>query len=235
MMVMAATRSDDISRIEPHNRSREAEFHSARHHSRRVRLLKVVLPSLAAAMALGFFGYSYLSKPARLSMDVASSAISNGKLVMSNPKLEGVTKDNLPYSMTASRALQKLDSTGTVELENMKAKLPVNANNWAMIDAPAGVYDSNRNTLDVTSAITVTTTDGMVAKLKSAFIDLGKGDLKTGEAVDIALKDTKIVADSMTVLENGKVLVFEKRVKMQISADRLKAAQKADGDTDASN
>src|SRR5262245_50493814 len=99
MMVMAVAQSDDSSRTTTRNRSREAEFHSARHHSRRVRFLKVVLPSLAAAMALGFLGYSYLSKPVRLSMDVASSAISNGKLVMSNPKLEGFTKDNLPYSM----------------------------------------------------------------------------------------------------------------------------------------
>jgi lipopolysaccharide export system protein LptC len=232
---MAATQSDDSSRIKPRNRSREAEFHSAQHHSRRVRFLKVVLPSLGVAMALGFFGYSYISTPMKLSMDVASSAISNGKLVMSNPKLEGVTKDNLSYSMTASRALQKLDNTGSIELEGMKAKLPVNDKNWAMIDAPKGVYDSGKNTLDITSEITVTTTDGMAAKLKSAFIDLGKGDLKTGDPVDIALKGTKIAADSMTVLENGKVLVFDKRVRVEISPDRFKTAEEANGDTNAAN
>jgi lipopolysaccharide export system protein LptC len=235
MMVMAAIESDDTSSIEPRTRSREAEFHSAQHHSRRVRLLKVVLPSIGAAMALGFFGYSYISTPVKLSMDVASSAISNGKLVMSNPKLEGFTKENLSYSMTASRALQKLDSTRTIELENMKAKLPIGAKNWATVDALKGVYDSEKNTLDVTSNISVTTTDGMAAKLKSAFIDLGKGDLKTGDAVEISLKGTKIAADSMTVLENGKVLVFEKRVRMQISPDHFKTAQEPSGDTNAAN
>ncbi len=241
-MVMAAIPSSDSPHDtsvqqspKPHSPSREAEFNSAQNHSRRVRLLKLGLPLLAVVMALGFFGYSYMSAPVMLDMDVTSSAISDGKLVMANPKLEGFTKDNLAYSMTASRALQSLGNTGRIELEDIKAKLPVDAGNWASIDAKGGVYDSAKNTLDITSDIVVTTTDGMVAKLKSAFIDIGKGDLKTGDAVDIVLKGTKIAADSMTVLENGKVLVFEKRVRMQISPDSFKAAQKANGDTDAAN
>ena len=137
--------------------------------------------------------------------------------------------------MTASRALQNLDSTGIIELEDIKAKLPVDTKNWATIDAPRGAYDRDKNTLDIASNITVTTTDGMVAKLKSAFVDVGKGNLKTDDAVEIALKGTKISADSMSVLENGKVLVFDRRVRMQINPDSIKAAQKANGDTDAAN
>ena len=238
-MVMAAIQPNDSApgaSAEPKpSRSREAEFNSAQNHSRRVRWLKIALPSIAAAMAIGFFGYSYTSAPVTVDVDVTSSAISDGKLVMANPKLEGFTKDNLAYSMTASRALQDLGNTGIIELEDMKAKLPVDSGNWAMIDAKGGVYDRNNNTLDITSDMTVKTTDGMVAKLKSAFIDVGKGDLRTGDPVDIVLKGTKIAADSMTVLENGKVLVFEKRVRMQISPGSFKAAQKANGDTDAAN
>ena len=70
---------------------------------------------------------------------------------------------------------------------------------------------------------------------EDAFVDVGKGNLKTDDAVEIALKGTKISADSMSVLENGKVLVFDRRVRMQINPDSIKAAQKANGDTDAAN
>lgn len=219
----------------PNNSARAAEFHQAQHHSRRVRWLKFLLPSLAAVMAVGFFAYSYVSSPVKVAVDIASSAISDGKLVMASPKLEGFTKDNLPYSMTASRALQNLDTTGVIELEDIDAKLPVDEKNTATIDAAKGVYDRDKNTLDISSDITVTTTDGMVAKLKSAFIDISKGDLKTGDAVDIAMKGTNITADSMTILENGKVLVFEKRVRMQLDPGKIKAGQQADGDTNAAN
>ncbi len=192
MMVMAAIETDDTSRIEtddpqrPPRRSREAAFQRARNHSRAVRLLKVALPSLAAAMALGFFGHTYMSAPPSVDIKVAGTAISNGKLVMTSPRLAGVTKDNLSYLMTASRALQNLDSTGIIELEDIKAKLPVDTKNWATIDAPRGAYDRDKNTLDIASNITVTTTDGMVAKLKSAFVDVGKGNLKTDDAVEIS-------------------------------------------------
>lgn len=221
--------------LRPNNSARAAEFHQAQHHSRRVRWLKFLLPSLAAVMAIGFFAYSYVSSPVKVAVDIASSAISDGKLVMASPKLEGFTRDNLPYSMTASRALQNLDTTGVIELEDIDAKLPVDAKNTATIDAAKGVYDRDKNTLDISSDITVTTTDGMVAKLKSAFIDIGRGDLKTGDAVDIAMKGTNITADSMTILENGKVLVFEKRVRMQLDPGKIKAGQQADGDTNAAN
>jgi lipopolysaccharide export system protein LptC len=244
MMAMAATQPDDSARSAPNasqrlakpiSPSRAAEFHQAQHHSRRVRRLKLILPSLAAIMALGFFGYSYVSSPGKVDVDIASSAVSDGKLVMASPKLEGFTKNNLPYSMTASRALQNLDTTGIIELEDISATLPVNAENIATIGASKGIYDRNKNTLDISSEIMVSTTDGMVAKLKSAFIDLGKGDLRTGDAVDIVLDGTNITADSMTVLENGKVLVFEKRVRMQLNPAKIKTGQQANGDTNAAN
>jgi len=245
MMAIAATQLEDNSRdrpkmpqrvTKPDNASRVAEFHQAQHHSRRVRWLKVVLPSVAAVMALGFVGYSYVSSPAKgVDVDISSSAVSDGKLVMASPKLEGFTKDNLPYSMKASRALQNLTSTGIIELEDIDAKLPVDDKNVATIGASRGTYDRDKNTLDIPSEIVVTTTDGMVAKLKSAFIDIGKGDLKTADAVDIALKGTNITADSMIILENGKVLVFEKRVRMQLSPDKVKAGQQAEGGTNAAN
>ena len=215
--------------------SREREFASARSHSRRVRWLKVTLPVAAALMALGFFGYSYVSSPLPLDIDISGAAVSDGKLVMTEPKLDGFTKDNLPYSMRAARALQNLDSTGLIELQEMKARLPVDDTNFATVDAPRGVYDRDKNTLEIPGTITVTTTDGMEASLKSAFIDLGKGDFHTLDPVEIALNGTRIAADSMTVLENGKVLVFEKRVKLELSPGKIKAGQQAEGEANAGN
>jgi lipopolysaccharide export system protein LptC len=219
----------------PGSRTREEQFATAQGHSRRVRRLKVVLPLLGVALGVGFFAYSFMSAPFSIDLDMTGAVISDGKLVMTEPKLDGFTKDDLPYSMSAARALQNLDATGLIELQGMKARLPVEDGKFASFAAERGHYDRDKNTLDISSPIAVSTTDGMAASLKSAFVDLGKGDLRTTEPVDITLKGAKITADSMTILENGKLLLFERRVRLRIEPERLGPLKQANGDVNAAN
>lgn len=211
--------------------ARMVAFRKAQHHSRRVRFLKFVLPVLALTLAGGFASYSWMLTPGDVSFDVTKTSFADGKLVMANPKLEGFTKDELPYSMSAIRAVQNLKTSGVFELDTIKAKLPIDADSWATLDAPRGIYDRDKNTINFNGDVTITTTDGMTARFSKAFFDIGKGDLKTSDPVDINANGTQIAADSMTVLENGKVLIFEKRVRMEIAPGRLQTSQKTTGET----
>lgn len=211
--------------------SREAAFRRALNHSRRVRFLKIFLPVAAIVIGVSFAGYSYLSVPGSVSFDISESAYANGKLVMANPKLDGFTKDNRPYSMSAMRALQHVDQTGIVELEGIDAKLPVSATNFAMMGADRGVYDRDKNILDITSPISVKTTDGMEVTLQSAYVDIDKGTMQTKKPVDIRMDGGQLTADAMSVLENGKVVIFESRVKMELRPDRLKKRDAGQIDT----
>lgn len=197
--------------------ARDDAFRRARQHSHLVRMLKVVLPISAVLVATGFVAASYFSGPGELSVDVTSTAFSDGKLVMANPKLEGLNHENRPYTMTAGRAVQEKAGSGLFHLEDIDAKLPIDAGNWATVGAASAIYDRDKNTIEFTSDMLLTTTDGLVANLKSAFIDMSKGDMTTRSPVDIKLKaGTQIAAGSMAVLENGKVLIFEDRVHMAI-------------------
>ncbi|PSJ55657.1 LPS export ABC transporter periplasmic protein LptC [Pseudaminobacter soli (ex Li et al. 2025)] len=204
-------------------------FERAQRHSTRVRLLKGALPALAVLMAVGFVVYSYVVTPAAVALTADGSAYADGKLVMANPKLEGFTKDSRPYQMKASRAVQDPKNEAIVQLEGIAAKLPISNDNWAMIDTSQGVYNREANTLNIPAEILITTADGMVAKLKSAFLDIAKGGMKTDDPIDIQAKGTKITSDSMSILENGKVLVFEKRVRMNIDPTQVKAEQNSSG------
>jgi lipopolysaccharide export system protein LptC len=212
------------------------DFASAERHSRRVRVLKLALPVLAVLMAAGFAGYSWLVTPQGIAVDVLGTTVSDGKLVMASPKLDGFTKDDLPYSLSAARAIQELGNTDVITLEQIDAKLPFDGENFATITAPSGVYDRNKNTLDVNSEMTVTTTDGMTARLQSARVDIGAGTLTTGDPVSIRLDGSRIAADSMTVSDEGKVLVFEKRVRVEIDSEAVRSAQASGGGgTDVEN
>ncbi|TIR97503.1 MAG: LPS export ABC transporter periplasmic protein LptC, partial [Mesorhizobium sp.] len=82
--------------------------------------------------------------------------------------------------------------------------------------------------------VLVTTSDGMEAKFKSVFLDMGKGSMKTDNPVDVSRGGSRITADSMSVEENGKVVVFENRVRVNIDAASLKAAEAKGGEQNAS-
>ena len=215
--------------------SRAAAFSRAERHSRRVRRLKILLPFLAVVMSAGFAGYSFVSTPASVAIQAEDSAFAEGKLVMNSPKLEGFTKDGRPYSVNATRAIQDFDKQDIINLDGIDAKMPVEAQNWARVEATSGVYDRAANTLDVPTDILVTTTDGLVAKLKSAFLDIDNGSLKSTAPVDIQSHGSRITAGSMSVLENGRRVIFETRVRVHIDPVQMKAAQAARGDMNASN
>ena len=211
-------------------------FGRAERHSRVVRRLKLLLPLTALTIASVFFAYSYVLPPEGVSAGAESAAFSEGKLVMANPKLEGFTKDNKPYLMTATRATQDFDQQGIVDLERISARMPIEADNWAQVEADSGIYDRTANTIQLNTNVRVTTTNGMVAKLQAAFLDIDKGMLKSDDPVDIQMKGSRITSDAMTVLENGRVVVFDRRVRMNIDAGQVKSAQQqGSGGTNASN
>lgn len=215
-------------------RSVEHAFRRAKRHSRAVRTLKILLPGLAILIAAGFTIYSYLLTPGGMAIDILSSSYSDGKLTMANPRLEGFTKENRPYSLKAVRAVQDVTNTDIIQLDDITAKLPVSDDNWANVSAAKGIYNKKEDTLDIPTEMTVTTTAGLAAKLSSAFVNIATGDLKTSDPVDITLNGSHITADSMTVADRGKVLVFDQKVRMTMMPESKKPAGHKNGAADAS-
>ena len=208
-------------------------FGLAQRHSRRVRVLKFVVPLVAALIAIAFPVYSYLAAPISVRVQADGAAFSDGKLVMANPKLNGFTKQKLPYSLTALRAIQDVGKQDIIDLEGINAKVPLAADNVATVNASRGIYDRAANTMNLTSDVTVTTTDGVEAKFKSVFLDMGKGSMKTDDPVDVSRGGSRITADKMSVQDNGKVLIFENRVRVNIDSASLKAAEAESGESNA--
>lgn len=210
----------------------EKAFKRARRHSTRVRLLKFALPAAALVMVAAFAAKSWLSSGIDgVSFDITATAIEDGRLVMAAPRLDGFTSDNRAYSMTASRAIQDITGTGKVDLEQIDAKLPFDANNWMTVAARSGMLDRESNTLDLNDDIKVVTDNGITALLRSAKVDMTAGSLNTQDPVDITLDGARIEADSLNVLDKGAVMIFENRVRMEIDGGRLQAAASPAGVT----
>lgn len=206
--------------------SRQRAYRSARSHSGRVRVAKAILPLLAIAGILLTVGWMWLSRiTPDIGMDLSGTAIRDGKLVMANPKLDGMTSGDRPYSVRAARAIQDLSGKKIVDLERLQADVPLTADVTARITANAGTYNSESNTLDLMNRIRVETTDGMSADLETAAIDLASGSMSTPDPVRISMPGAVIEADRMTVEDNGRRLLFENRVKLVVQPGQFKPAE----------
>lgn len=217
------TNGDDASRV--------AVFAKAARHSRRVRLLKLALPVAGVATVALFLAWSWLSRPdIPVAVSVDDAVLADGKLVMTNPKLGGVNKDNQRYAMTAARAVQDGGKADLIHLEQIEADLPLASENRAKITAEGGLYDRAASTMRIDTPLTATTTDGMVARLAGADVDLEAGSLKTDKPVDILMRGSHITAESMSIADRGRTIVFERRVRLTLEPGAVRTSDQTGAD-----
>lgn len=215
-MTQYTTLGDAIERIRPSARPARS-FERARRHSRRVRYLKIGIPIAAVLLVALFSAWAWLSSRDGISARISGASVTEGKLVMSDAKLNGFTRDNLPYSLSAQRAVQDLTDTKLIQLDTIVARLPIDPENWADIAAASGVFDERNNVLDIDSAMTIKTTSGIVAEFRSAKVDIGTGTVTSDDPISVEMDGSRLEAGSMQVSDRGKVVVFRDQVRMTIA------------------
>lgn len=203
--------------------SRGQVYARARRHSWLVWTLKRLIPfgSLAAIALLvsaAFFG-----KMQGLSLGPIS--LSGTKVTMELPRMTGFRNDNRPYEVTAVEAQQDIRHPNVVELKDLKAKIPISESGAARLEASFGVLDTQKEFLDLHQNVRVKTDTGYDAQFKSAFIDFKAGTVVSKDPVRVGLTNGEIQADRVSITENGKVIVFEGRVKSTFSGADSKNSQ----------
>lgn len=197
-------------------------YSNAQAHSRRVRFVKRLLP-VFAIIAVGGIATSMFSS--RIAPDVAidlpDSTISDGKLVMANPNLDGFTKDDRPYSVTATRAIQDLKDQTALELETLRAEVELKDGQVAVLTSDTGTFNSEANTLKLPNNATLKMSGGMVAQMGEADIDIQSGDVLASQSVKIVDSLTTITSQSMIIEDGGKRIVFDEKVRLVRNGNAL--------------
>lgn len=191
-------------------------YRKARRHSGGVRFMRIALPAAAFLLIAVFAGATIFRQALPDNVNFTGVGMSDGKLVMNNPKLSGNTKKGAAYTMTASRAIQDLAEPSLVRLEDIKAEVPVEGQGLARLDASSGLYARDTQRLELDEPFDVTTEGGMKARLMSASVDLKGGNLETDDPVDIRLPEAHIAANRFSITDRGTLLVFENEVRMTI-------------------
>ena len=191
-------------------------FRAAVRHSRRIRILRVVVPGAVVVAVIGGLGVAALLKPLRaltsVPVDVGSLVVSGTKIMMQQPRLAGFTRDNRRYNMIAQAAAQDLTKPDVVELHGINATMEMKDGSVFETTAKAGLYNSKTENLTLTQDIVVTSSSGYKAFLNEAVIDVRGSRIKSEKPVEVKTATWTINANGMEVAESGDVMRFDRGV-----------------------
>jgi len=207
----------------------ERAFRRARSHSRSVRILRLAVP-IVVIIVLGIFSAWTWFNPMRLLLklpDIGGDLVISGtKITMQQPRVTGYTRDSRPYEFSASGAAQDLTRPDVVELHDLRGKFQMQDNTTTEITAESGLYNSKKETLDLGARTVVTSTSGYKVLLDNASIDIRNTQLVTEDPVQVEMREGRLDAKRMEVLEAGALLRFD-GVKMTVNPAQMPSAQTA--------
>jgi lipopolysaccharide export system protein LptC len=212
----------------PDARANAKAYADAMRHSTRVRFFKRAIP-LGSALSIGMVLVISIFDPfGRLGgLDLGPIHLNGTKITMEQPKLSGFRKDARPYEVIAVSATQDVKKPNIVELKDLKARITLEGTNVARLEASSGIYDTEKEKLQLIDNVRVKSDSGYDAKLKSAQVDFKAGSVVSHDAVQVALTGGTVEADTLDIRDNGKVIVFEGRVHAVLDADRPLAGPNA--------
>lgn len=193
----------------------------ARRHSARVRFFKRAIPFAAGGAAVLVLVATFFN-PFRGGggLTLGPLSVSGGKITMESPRLTGFrSKDARPYEVTASAATQDVRKPNVVELKDLRARFSTDeAGGAARLEAATGVFDTQKEQLELRDSVRITSDAGHDVALRSAAIDFKAGTVVSREPVAVRLTGGFVEADGMEISDNGKVMVFTGRVRTTFAA-----------------
>ncbi len=196
---------------------RARAYERAQRHSSRVRWLRRAIPVGAAAAILLVGAVTLLDPFGRLGIEglsIGGLNLSGTKITMERPRLTGFQKDTRPYEVTAEQATQDVRRPTVVELVTMRGRMTLDeAGTQARLEAARGVFDTQKEQLELRESVLVTTDAGHRAELSQALIDFKAGSVVSRAPVRLALPGGTVEADAMEVSDNGARITFEGRVR----------------------
>jgi lipopolysaccharide export system protein LptC len=201
-----------LAALDPHQHA----FLRARRHSRRVRLLRLALPALAVAAVLAF-AVLPLVRLAAVPITIAEIEpvdLTDAAITMESAKLTGFNSDRRPYEVTANTARQSLQDPLAVQLGGLAARVGLDGDRWALLQAAEGIYRTSTQLLQLVRGVQVNSSAGDNALLETAQIDLKGGRIVSDKPLTIRMGEATLAADRLDLSESGQSVVFEGRVVM---------------------
>lgn len=199
---------------------RTREFRNAARRTTLVRTLRIVFPVGALAL-LGVYGLSIARTAGLVGTEtlpeIAIRKILPEDLAMKNPRYEGFNKDGGSYVFTAKTADRDLTLPNVVKLNGIVGEIYQADKTRTDITAARGVFNNEKNLLDLYDEINVDSESGLKARLTRATI-LTKEDLLTSdEPVLVEFPNGSVRSKRMTLRQKAREATFAEDVAVSLT------------------
>jgi lipopolysaccharide export system protein LptC len=185
-------------------------------HSRRVALLKRVLPAIGAALLLLIAMWPRLA-PLWERMRLAFPAIDlreARQLRMVNPHYSGVDRLGRPFVVTAAIGRQVPDRQDLMSLEAPRADMKTHAGADVVVTAATGIYQSPMQLLDLFGEVTLVHQNGTRFVTDTARVDAANGTAEGSDPVVGQGPSGNVKAAGFQILGKGDTIMFTGRSDM---------------------
>jgi lipopolysaccharide export system protein LptC len=185
-------------------RDHQRAFRVARRHSRLVRIMRVGIPAclLMAAAAFGVFHWlDPMRVLAKLPVGTDGVVLSGTKIIMRQPRLNGYTKDERPYLVTARSAAKDLTNPDMLELDDIRTTIAIPGGGNVEVTASQGLYSGKAETIRLQRNVLVSSSEYEVS-LREALVDVG-GSVVSEQPVEVRMLQGTISANRLEVRESG--------------------------------
>ena len=137
-----------------------------------------------------------------------ATSLDGSRIVMEKPRLSGYRDDGRPYDLRAANGVQDIKTPNIVELIDIEAKLDTAEQSIVHLSAPSGVYDSSKDTLNLSGDIHISSEGRFDIRMQTADINFKAGTVDSDRPLTASMPSGVIASQRLQITENGKRIKF---------------------------
>lgn len=180
-------------------------------YSRFAHSMRIALPLVAGLITVTVIVWPQVGdKPEQFSLGGVSRVTANdsGGQQVINARFTGTDRKEQPFTVTADAAAQVQSAPELVDLSFPKADIALQSGAWLSLSADSGVYDRNRQVLNLRGSVNLFHDTGYELHTSAARIDLAAGTASGDRPVSGHGPLGTLDASGFRVLDRGKRLIF---------------------------
>lgn len=201
---MTRTTAEQLRRLQS-LRHRHSPLATHHRYSRFVRVMKILLPSLAAVLLGLVVAWPRLAvEDERFHVGWANlSPKSVESLAMVNARYFGIDESNHPFTITSKKAVQVDSQSGIVELAEPQADFTSRDGSAVFVQADRGYYHQKEQLLDLAGSVSLYHEKGYELHTEAAYIDLKAQTARGDVAVDGQGPQGRVEGEGFEIRDKG--------------------------------
>jgi lipopolysaccharide export system protein LptC len=186
-----------------------------------VRLLAVVLPALVGAAAATMI-IAPLSPRGEISflLDRNKVEVADNRMRIAEAVYRGEDERGRDFALSAGSAVQRTAKEPIVRMQDLTARLQL-SEGPAVLSAPAGLYNIDRESVAVPDVVRFATSDGYRMSVRGVSVDLPGRELNGSGGVEGAIPAGTFRADTIHADLDTRVLTLEGRARLRMVPGKL--------------